>query len=260
MSDEKAVPPSPGWPRVVIAFLFLFAVYQAAEGMQTIFAPLSPLGPALMLLAPLLAWPLGRWLGWRGYDAYGLDLRRSSLVVLIVGLLVAGLAKFASLEIGIEIGAYMPSAEVTPLTPILLPVVFLSSFVPSVAEDIITRGFLLRTIPVRLGFWVYVLASAALYTANHIWRFGWGPSEQLRLFCLGLAYAAAAWRWRTLWGAVALHWGWNFANGLAAVIMPAEVVNVVDARLVAAGAHLVLFAIIALLPLSAAAPPARPRP
>ena len=257
MSDGKAsTSPAPGWPKILIAFLILFAVYQTAEGMQTLFAPLSPVGPALMLLTPLLAWPLGRWLGWRGYDAYGLDLRRSSFVLLAIGLIVAGLAKFGSLAVGLGMGAYARSDAVSPLTPIFLPVALLSSFVPSIAEDIIARGFLLRTIPVRLGFRAYVLASAALFTANHIWRFDWGASEQVRLFCLGLAYAAAAWRWRTLWAAVALHWGWNFANILAGVLLPAEMGDVVEARLLAAAVHLLLFAIIAL-PL-ARSPPTRP--
>jgi membrane protease YdiL (CAAX protease family) len=250
--QEDAFFPAPSWPKILAAFLILFSVYQAAEGLQTVFAPLSPVGKILMLLAPLLAWPLGRWLGWRGYDAYGLDLRRSSFVLLVAGLLLAGVAKFASLAAGIEIGAYRPSDTVSLLTPMFLPVAFLSSLVPSIAEDIIARGFLLRTIPVRLGFWAYVLASAALFTANHIWRFDWGWSEQLRLFCLGLAYAAAAWRWRTLWAAVALHWGWNFANILAGVMLPTAVVNVVDARLLAAVVHLVLFVLILLLPASRA--------
>ena len=64
------------WPRVVVAFAAMFAVYQASEGLQTVIAPGNPLGPALMLLALLIAWPLGRWLGWRGYDAFGLELVR----------------------------------------------------------------------------------------------------------------------------------------------------------------------------------------
>jgi membrane protease YdiL (CAAX protease family) len=244
-----AVSPSPGWPRILIAFAAIFAVYQAAEGMQTVFAPASPVGPALMLLALLIAWPLGRWLGWRGSDAYGLDLSRSSLGLLAAGLLLAGLAKFASLAAGIAIDAYdIPTAMGFRISIGLVAMAALTTFVPSVAEDILTRGFLLRTIPVRFGFWAYIFLSATLYTANHVWRFGWGPSEQLRLFCLGLAYAAAAWRWRTLWGAVALHWGWNFTNALAGMVLPLEAFGVTDARMMSALAHLALFVIIALLP------------
>lgn len=254
MSEDKAAldpAPAPGWPRILIAFAILFAVYQASEGLQTVFMPTSPVGPVLMLLALLLAWPLGRWLGWRGYDAYGLDLRASSFRLLGAGVLLAALAKFASMGAGVALGAYIVPGEfqagaALPLS--FLAFAALTNFVPSIVEDIITRGFLLRAIPVRLGLWPYVLLSAALYTANHIWRFGWGPSEQLRLFCLGLAYAAIAWRWRSLWGAVALHWGWNFANALAGAVLPVESVGVTEGRLVSAFAHLALFAIVLLLP------------
>lgn len=249
IEDQAVAAPAPGWPRILIAFAAMFAVYQAAEGLQTVFAPTSPVGPALMLLALLIAWPLGRWLGWRGYDAYGLDLRRSSVGVLVAGLLLAGLAKFGSLAVGIAIGAYdIPTSVGFRVSIGFLAISALTTFVPSVVEDILTRGFLLRTIPRRLGFGAYVLLSAMLYTANHVWRLDWGASEQLRLFCLGLAYAAAAWRWRTLWGAVALHWGWNFANALAGTFLPMDAFGVADARLVSALAHLALFVIVAGLP------------
>ncbi len=249
MSEQNGFFPAPGWPRVLIAFAIMFAVYQAAEGLQTVFAPTSPLGPALMLAALLIAWPLGRWLGWRGYDAYGLDLRGRSFRLLAAGLLLAALAKGASLAAGLAIGAYLPPpAFGFSLSLPFVATAMLTSFVPSLAEDILARGFLLRTVPVRLGVWPYVLASAALFTTNHIWRFDWGPSEQVRLFCLGLAYAAAAWRWRTLWGAVALHWGWNLANVLAGAILPLEAAGVADGRMVSAGVHLVLFAMLMLLP------------
>jgi len=238
-----------GWLRPAIAFALMLVVYQAAEGLQTVFAPRSPWGPMLMLLSLLMAWPLGRWLGWRGYDAYGLDLGARSGRLLAGGLLLALLAKLAALAFGLSIGivAADGAARASPATSAVLLAAFVT-FVPSVAEDILTRGFLLRTVPARLGFLSYVLLSAALYTANHVWRLDWGLSEQLRLFCLGLAYAAAAWRWSSLWGAVALHWGWNLSNSLVQQYVPLDGNDVVAMRLLSAGAHLVLLAIVLLLP------------
>ena len=132
----------------------------------------------------------------------------------------------------------------------------LVTFIPSLTEDILTRGFLLVAIPAVLAgqgrrglrFWPYVLLSAALYTANHLWRFDWGWSEQVRLFCLGLAYGAAAWRWRSLWGAVALHWGWNLSNALVPELLAVETIAPVAGRFVSAAAHLALFLIVLLWP------------
>jgi uncharacterized protein len=243
--------------RLLVAFAAIFLLYQASEGLQTRLAPGHPAGPALMLAAFLAAWPLGRWLGWRGYDAYGLRLRDGWAALLGAGLLLAMLAKLAALAAGLGAGAYalVPAAAAAPG---LLDIAgtALVTFVPSVNEDILTRGFLLVAIPAWLarrgrsapGFWSYVLLSAALYTANHLWRFDAGWSEQFRLFFLGLAYGAAAWRWRSLWGAVALHWGWNFSNALAGAFLGVETVDGEIGRFVSAAAHLALFLIVLLLP------------
>jgi membrane protease YdiL (CAAX protease family) len=249
---------SNGWPRVLAAFAAMFVLYQAAEGLQTVIAPGNPLGPILMLAALLVAWPLGRWLGWRGYDAYGLQPVSGWAGLLIGGMLLAAMAKLSSLALSPLAGAGMPGIGEGSLAPALIATVLLTTFVPSVAEDILTRGFLLRAIPVRLGAVSYVLASAALYTANHVWRFDWGLTEQVRLFCLGLAYGAAAWRWRSLWGAVALHWGWNLANALAGPLFTVDGGSVEAARLLSAMAHLALLAIVLCLPARERKPTAQP--
>jgi membrane protease YdiL (CAAX protease family) len=224
----------------------MFVVYQAAEGLQTVIAPVSPAGPALMLIALLIAWPIGRWLGGRGFDRFGLALGPGWWVILLVGLALAALAKVASLALGLQTGVYAVSGAVQVLTVGTVAVALITTFVPSLAEDILTRGFLLGAAPVRLDFWSYTLLSALLYTANHIWRLDWGITEQLRLFCLGLAYGAAAWRWRSLWGAVALHWGWNLTSVLADRIVPLDTISVVGGRVIGSGAHLVLLLVVLL--------------
>ena len=66
--------------------------------------------------------------------------------------------------------------------------------------------------------------------------------------CMGLAYAAACWRWRSLWAAVGLHWGWNLANALSGAVWPVEWADETAMRLAAALVHLAIFAAIALLP------------
>lgn len=234
--------------RVTTAFGVIFAVYQTSEGLQTVFAPTSLFGPVLMILALLIAWPLGRWLGWRGYDAYGLDLRSRSLGLLAGGMLIASLAFLASRSLGTAMGLYSAPAALAAASTGGIAFAVVSTFIPSVTEDILTRGFLLRTLPVRLTAVSYVVLTALLYTANHIWRFDWGVSEQLRLFCLGLAYGAAAWRWRTLWGAVALHWGWNLTNVLVDQLMSTATISTDPARYLSAAVNLIMLAIIILLP------------
>jgi membrane protease YdiL (CAAX protease family) len=224
--------------------VILFVLYQASEGLQTVFHTGGALGPALMLAALIAAWPLGRWLGWRGYEAYGLERFGMLPVVLLGGFALAAFAK------GLSVGLGPGEADWTGASPAaaMIALGLLTTFVPSIIEDILTRGFLLRTIRWRPGALTYVLASAALYTLNHLWRFDWGVSEQFRLFCMGLAYAAAAWRWRSLWAAVALHWGWNFANAVLGPVVDVEGASVEAVRLVGAAAHIGLLAIVMLLP------------
>ena len=234
----------PSWPKVIAGFLLIFVVYQAAEGLQTVIARGNPLGPALMLLSLILAWPVGRWLGGRGYDRFGLAFSRRWWAILLGGLLLAAIAKLGSLVVGSAGGIYAGLMVASPVTAPAVAMLVLSTFVPSVAEDILTRGFLLGAMPVRLNLWSFTLLSAVLYTANHIWRIDWGISEQVRLFCVGVAYGAAAWRWRSLWGAVALHWGWNLSSVFVDQAIPLDTADAVAGRMISAGAHLVLLAIV----------------
>lgn len=232
--------------RLVIGFLLLLVVYQTSEGLQTVFAPTSPLGPALMVLTLVLAWPVGRWIDGGGFRTYGLIATRW-LPLLVSTLLLAITAKLAAeaIALGLGVEQFVPAA---PLSLTVIGIGLVTTFIPSIAEDILTRGFLLRFTSRPLGFGSYVITSAALYTANHIWRLDWGVSEQIRLFCLGLAYAAAAWRMQSLWAAVGLHWGWNLSNSLLSQAWQTTMADPVEGRWISAAVHLILFAFIALYP------------
>ena len=239
-------------PKAFVAFVILFVLYQSAEGLGGRVFDNFGIQAGLMVAALLAGWPVARWLGWRGYEAYGLDLRWTSFAVLIGGLMLTLMAKGAALAAGLSSG--IASVGAAPeMFGALAGAGFLASaavttFIPSVAEDILTRGFLLRTIGVHWTGPAFVLASAALFTVNHIYRFDWGISEQVRLFCCGLAYAAAAWRWRTLWGAVGLHWGYNLANEVWARLSPVSIDDIVAGRWLTAAIHLILLALIVVLP------------
>lgn len=252
--------------RLAVAFVVLFVVYQSAEGVGDKLLHSFPVQAALMTAAVLVAWPLGRWLGYRGYDAWGLDLRPRSFAALAALLLLALAAKAAALLIGAVIGVYsiVPPAALPGVgaavtaTAILL----VSTFVPSIAEDMLTRGFFLSAADRGFSAIGFVVLTSLVFTANHIYRYDAGWSEQARLFVEGLAYAAAAWRWRTLWAAVALHWGYNFAGLLFDPVVDA-VGGVEPGRWLTTAVHLVLLAIIVLLPPPSngrAAPIARARP
>ncbi|CAM5422614.1 hypothetical protein [Rhodanobacter lindaniclasticus] len=74
-----------------------------------------PVQAGLMLACVLLAWPLSRWLGYRGYGAYALTRRHGWQTWLSAGLLLAVLAKFGVVWLGLRLGVYTADAA-TPRT------------------------------------------------------------------------------------------------------------------------------------------------
>ncbi|HEU4590704.1 MAG TPA: CPBP family intramembrane glutamic endopeptidase [Steroidobacteraceae bacterium] len=246
--------------RAFLAFLLLFVVYQAPEGLGRLFPAHAALAAALMLLFLPVAWLVARALGSTMSAAYALERHRRSAWLLAAGLLCALLIKGAALAAGAHFGIYVaatPSGEATRHAPVLASLAWLavSTFFPSIAEDILTRGFWLRIFN-RWSAAGFVLFSAALYVANHVFRLANGPGEWLMLFCFGLAYAAALWRFDNLWAAVGLHWGWNFAGPALGTAWAYEVADVERSRLLSASAHLVILGIVLL---SGWLSPERPR-
>jgi hypothetical protein len=248
--------------RVAPVFVVLWLLYQSAEGLGARWLHSFPLQVGLMIACVALAWPLSRWLGYHSYGAYALGGGAGLRWWLPAGLLFAVLAKYATIWFGLRLGIYAadPSTPVVGADDLLaaLPLLLFSTFVPSVAEDILTRGYWYRaaSIPWRGGAW-FVLASGVIYVVNHIYRLGNGPLEWLTLFCFGLAYAAALWRSGSLWAAVGLHWGWNLGNHLVDALMPATVVDTATAPLLSIAAHFAM--LLAILALPRRAPSAQGR-
>jgi hypothetical protein len=241
--------------RALLAFVLLWLLYQAAEGVGARWLHSFPVQAGLMLACVLVAWPLSRWLGYRGYAAYALAGGAGLRWWLPGGLLLAVLAKFGAVWLGLRTGVYAAdaSASASGFGALLatLPLLLLSTFVPSLAEDILTRGFWYRAAGLRWrGGVAFVLASSAIYVLNHVYRLGNGPLEWLMLFCFGLAYATALWRSGSLWGAVGLHWGWNLGNGMLAAVMPVSVTDAHVAACLSIGAHLLMLLLVLAWPKS----------
>lgn len=246
--------------RLILAFAAIWLLYQGAEGVGMRWLHSNALRDVLMVASVLAAWPLSRWLGHRGYAAYALA-GDGWWRWLPGGLLLAVAMKFVAVAAGLALGALVADtqapAATAPMLLAALPMLLLSTFVPSLAEDILTRGYWYRAAGIR---WrsglVFVGASAAIFVLNHLYRLGEGPLEWLRLFAFGLPYAAALWRSGSLWAALGLHWGWNLGNGLQDLLLPVDVVGTVAATTLSIAAHLVMLAIVLLLPTSGRRRPA----
>ena len=163
------------------------------------------------------------------------------------------MAKLSALSIGVALGVYRIAPELA-LPPfgssiVIIALAVVSTFVPSLAEDIITRGFWWRVPGQRLRGAAFVFVTSAIYVLNHIYRLGNGPSEWLMLFCFGIAYAVAVVRSGSLWAAVGVHWGWNLSNALLENFATVDALSESSA-MISAGAHLGMALVILLLPRS----------
>lgn len=233
-TSQSLIQPTPSRMLLVAAMLILFYHFPRVSG-----------NDYLLLLFPLAAWWGSHFLGFRGMQAWYLDGRPGWLRLLALGLLLAIAAKFGAVAIGTQSGVYTlawPDAGAASALAGTLAWLLFSTFVASTAEDILTRGLVLRAFP-RLGLhWGFVQLSSGLYVLNHAHRLHKGPVEWLMLFCFGLAYAAALYRSRSLWAAVGLHWGWNLANGLLDTFARSDVAQPALAPWYSSAAHLVLLA------------------
>ncbi|RKH44498.1 CPBP family intramembrane metalloprotease [Corallococcus sp. AB050B] len=240
-------------PRVALhcalAFAVLFACYEAPEGLGGRLLGSFAVTAVLMILFHAVAWGVGRWLGYRnGFHAYALEWRGSALARALALMLVL---KPVSVLAGVALGWMRVQPLTNPQMGTALLVAVLgaavSTFVPSVAEDIVARGFWYRAWPVAGQGAGYVVLSAGVFVLTHVYRLGNGPLEWLMLFCTGLAYAAAVARTGSLWGAVGLHWGWNLANALLDLQLDVNAVGQ-GGRVLSAVTGLVALGLVALLP------------
>ncbi len=190
----------------VIGFLLLFFVYHFPEYFSA-FWIMATFKIGFLLVAFLLA----RMQGWKGLGGYGLGLTKRWAIDLIKGLFI-GLFFFAlSVIVSVKAG-YEAITETGTFTNALdhLPMILLMTAFPSVAEDILTRGYLFAHLKsIKSPGWI--LLSSVVYVLNHIWRLNDGPAVLTYLFILGLVLAFAVWITRSLWLAFGIHWGANIA-------------------------------------------------
>lgn len=211
MAPDQTPPRTPSPARLALVFVILFAAYQLPEGLGQRVLHSMPVAVALLLMFLPVAWLCGRMRGYRGLDAW--YLRAPRWRVLLGGCFaLAVAAKLGALVLGTEIGVYKYAGLSADGASIVLTALWMLpyTFFPSIAEDIVTRGFVMRAFPALSTRWIFIPLSALVFVLNHIYRLANGPAEWAMLFCFGLAYAAALFYSRSLWAALGLHWGWNY--------------------------------------------------
>ena len=82
----------------------------------------------------------------------------------------------------------------------------LGTFLPSLAEDILARGYLYQHLKSKTTGFNLALLSSTVYVLNHGYALGNGAAQLLFLFVLGLVLAVLVVHTRNLWYTVGVHW------------------------------------------------------
>ncbi|MDD2305949.1 MAG: CPBP family intramembrane metalloprotease [Prolixibacteraceae bacterium] len=197
---------------VLIGFAILFSVYHFPEVLQNHYQkPLILLFESCMLLFTFLAFIIGKQKFKNGFRMYGLWGFRQHLGNLAKGLIIGiFISVFANL-IPVWFG-WNEMFVHFDLNQILLQTLLFAvgTLLPSLAEDLLTRGYLKAFWPEKWNRNGLILLSAVVYVLNHIFRIN-KPDVMLYLFILGLFLMWAFIATGSLWLTLGIHWGSNIA-------------------------------------------------
>ncbi len=191
----------------LIGFLILFFIYHFPEFFSA-FWIMATFKIGFLVAAFFLAVAQG----WQGFNRYGLGLKPRWRIHLITGLLLG----FVFFALSFFISVRMEYEKITAFASITaiaqqLPLILLMTAIPSLAEDILTRGYLYTPFGKSMKPLFWVLFSSGIYVLNHIWRLDDGPAVLSYLFIFGMVLAYAVWIVNSLWLAFGIHWGANIA-------------------------------------------------
>jgi len=198
------------WLSVIAGFIFLFFIYHFPEFFQSFW--ITAVFKTGFLAAAII---LSILQGWKFLEGYGLALK-GKWYLLVSGGLLAGTVSF-SLSILLSVGfnfEELKNIESFSFFLKSLPMTLTMTFFPSIAEDILTRGYLYGHLK-SLKPVLWILFSALLYVLNHIWRLNDDISVLSYLFLLGLVLSYCVVITKSLWLAFGIHWGANIAYELS---------------------------------------------
>jgi len=196
----------------LIGFAILFSVYHFPEILQNHYQkPLILLFESCMLLFTIVAFVIGKQKfknGFRMYGLFGFRQHWGNLGKgLIIGIFISVLANLIPVWLGWNKMFVHFDWNQILLQTLLFAV---GTLLPSLAEDILTRGYLKAYWPEKWNLKGLILLSAMVYVLNHIFRIN-KPDVMLYLFILGLFLMWAFTATGSLWLTLGIHWGSNIA-------------------------------------------------
>lgn len=227
---------------VILGFAILFAVYHFPEFFKAFW-----IAAVFKIGFLLVAYFVARAQRLRNLGGFGLNFHEGWWGNLLKGLLF-GLAFYIIFVILSIILDYERIAAPVSFVELAkkLPLILLMTLFPSVAEDILTRGYLFAFLKRKVGSRGFVLISASVYVLNHIWRYKDGAAVLCYLFILGLALAYAVWYTRSLWLAFGIHWATNIVYESTAPLLKTDTLSGSTGHWLLAGTYFLLLCFLLL--------------
>jgi membrane protease YdiL (CAAX protease family) len=189
----------------VTGFVILFLIYHFPEFFSAFW-----IAAVCKILFLITAFIVAKAQGYKGLSSWGLPLHKgwwkNLLYGLLIGVAIYMISTFISIQMKFEAITSLPSF-ITVIEQ--LPMILLITSVPSVAEDILTRGYFYKHLKQHLKPFIWILVSAAAFYLNHIWRYSDGIAVFAYLLIMGLLLAYTVVKTNSLWLAFGLHWGFN---------------------------------------------------
>jgi uncharacterized protein len=204
-------PKTSGWA-IMGGFLILFVFYHLPEFFQRIYS--SPLiwlletGMGIFIIVAYFVIQQQKGSGLKPYGIFNLKKYGSNgFTGLLFGFGFFALNTFLSVLLGWN----SINIDVSPARLIFPFLLFaLGTLLPSLAEDILTRGYVFAHWPAPAGLKWMIPFSAGLFVLNHIFKLN-RPDILLYLFILGLWLAWCLVYTGSLWLTLGIHWGSNLA-------------------------------------------------
>lgn len=210
----------------VIGFISLFTLYHLPEFFQNYYQEsLIWMLETGMLLFVIVAYFIGKRTFKNGFRTYGLFAFRKHWGNLITGLLIGICITILANLVPVWLHWNKISFHWEWQKILLHSVLFaIGTLLPSLAEDILTRGYLMAYWPGKWNFSLLILLSSGVYVLNHIFRLD-KPDVLLYLFVLGLLLMWVFVATRSLWLTLGIHWGSNIAYQFFANIVSFETIK-----------------------------------
>lgn len=194
----------------LLGLALLLVTYQLAEAFMHFYSDAFAF-LSLMASVLVLAHIIAKQQGLKGIQGFKLAWQNDGKHLFIIGLLSGLITYSLSFVLSLITHRELLSGHQLALLPALGKVLLYSAgtFLPSIAEDVITRGYIFAVFGKNWNKTLFVLVSAVFYVLNHPYKLAAPDETLIYLFITGVFLVVPLVLTNSLWYSIGLHWACN---------------------------------------------------